>query len=88
MARRRKRFAPDYGAGRFTFSRRLRQALLRHPVPMFRIGLAAGIPVPTFYKMKAGMTPVSRDDARIKRLAEIVGVPFDLDLVPFDRSGD
>jgi hypothetical protein len=88
MTRRRKRFAPDYALGKFTFSRRLRFAIKRHPVAGYRIGLAAGIPVPSFYKMIAGMTPISRDDKRVAKLCEVLGISPDLGLVPFDRWGD
>jgi hypothetical protein len=38
--------------------------------------------------MRAGMTPISRDDARIVKLAEILGVRFEDALVDFSRWGD
>ena len=72
MARRtrRTRFVPDSGAGKFTFSSRFRRVLKKHPVPNYRIGIAAGWAVPTLYKALAGMTTPSLTDVRPIRRGE------------------
>lgn len=85
---RRKRIVQDFTDGEWTFSKRLRRVLRAHPIPRYRLGLVCGIKTPSFYKMTAGMSPVSKSDERIKKLCEIVGVSLDLALVPFDRWGE
>lgn len=83
MTRRRRRFVPDYGAGKFTFSSRFRRVLKKYPVPRYRVGIAAGWAVPTLYKALAGMTPISKDDPKVLKLCEIIGMSPDLALVDF-----
>ena len=85
---RRKRYVPDFTDGEWTFSKRLRGVLKKHPVPGYRIAIVCGIKPPSWYKFSTGMSPIGKSDPRIAKLAEIVGMSLDTMLVPFDRWGD